>query len=98
LVITASEGTLTMKHFIENTSHPIYVAFEINSSNTLKSLRSQVQRGAQKGISIIILAAKLFGKSKIHQKYMSFLTEHDILRLEVPVNNFLSVDKLDSVN
>jgi len=29
---------------------------------------------------------------------MSFLTEHDILRLEVPINNFLSVDKLDSVN
>jgi hypothetical protein len=50
-----------MQHFVKYAPHSINIALEVHRPYSLEPLGSQVKRRAQKGVSVVVLAAELLG-------------------------------------
>lgn len=90
------EGALTVQHFVEDTPHSVYITFVVyGASSLLESLRGQVERRAEEGLSVIVLVVELFGQSEVDEVNMSFWIEHDVFWFQVSVNDPVFMEVLN---
>lgn len=90
------EGTLTVQHLVEDTSHSVDIAFVVyRTSSLLESLRGQVKRRTEEGFSVIVLVIELFGQIEVYKVDVPFWIEHYVFWLEVSVNDPILMQMLD---
>ena len=90
------KGTLPMQHFIKDTSDSVNIAFVVyRPSSILEPLRSEVERRAEEGFSVVFLIIQLFGQPEVYEVDVSFRIKHYVLWLEVSVYDPIFMQVLD---